>query len=284
MSVPHHAYNSREIGVCELFAMSSARESVVRYELDLFAGEGGERHRNRDGWGIMFAEARDAHLFREAEPAADSALARMVVEREIPCRQLIAHVRRASRGRPMLANTHPFSRVRHGRVQHFAHNGTLHGLEDLPEAAALLAERVGDTDSELAFLLLLAELEHEPDFDAVETRFAIFRRFAGRMRGLGPANFLFYDGGTLFVHADRRTFETPTGLSAPREPGLVVRHFAQESDPGDWRSKGARIGSVHPQTILFASVPLNSKGWQPLERGTTLALRDGRILADGLSS
>lgn len=269
--------------MCELFAMSSAQDSVVRYELDLFAGQGGERHRNRDGWGIMFAEARDAHLFREAEPAADSPLARMVVQREIPCRQLMAHVRRASQGRPLLANTHPFSRVRHGRAHHFAHNGTLHGLEALPQARALLAERVGDTDSELAFLLLLNDLERHPDAEAVDDRFVVFCRFAGRMSALGPANFLFFDGATLFVHADERVYETPTGLSPPREPGRVVRHFVGETEPGSWRSRGARISSVDPQTVLFASVPLNDEGWAPLPRGTALALRDGKVLAESNS-
>ena len=102
--------------MCELFAMSASRPTVVEYTLDRFAAEGGERHRNRDGWGIMFAENRDAHVFREAEPAANSALTRMVIERDIACRHLIAHVRRASKGHPQLANTHPFSRVQAGRL------------------------------------------------------------------------------------------------------------------------------------------------------------------------
>ena len=178
--------------MCELFAMSSAHPATMRCELDAFAAEGGEHHRNRDGWGIMFAEERDAHVFREASPAAGSPLARMVVEHEVACRHLIAHVRRASHGKPMLANTHPFTRVRRGRAQHFAHNGTLLGIEALPEAAALLAERVGDTDSELAFLMLLARLAHEAASDDLHARFACFRRFADDMRVLGPANLLFF--------------------------------------------------------------------------------------------
>ena len=41
--------------MCELFAMSASEPHTVRYELDLFAQEGGEKHRNRDGWGILFA-------------------------------------------------------------------------------------------------------------------------------------------------------------------------------------------------------------------------------------
>ena len=265
--------------MCELFGMSSARPTVLRYELDLFAREGGERHRNRDGWGIAFAEDRDTHLFREAEPAAASALAHMVMSREIPSQTVIAHVRRASQGGKVIANTHPFTRVRHGRVHHFAHNGTLAGIETLEDSGRLLGQRVGDTDSELAFLLLLALLERANTV-TVDARFKVFVAFCETMRQLGPANFLFFDGEILYVHADRRVFETPEGLTPAREPGLVMRHFARESFAGeDWHARGAHIDSLHRNTILLASVPLNDAGWEPVPRGAALGLRNGRVIA-----
>ena len=263
--------------MCELFAMSASRPAVVEYTLDRFAREGGERHRNRDGWGIMFAEDRDAHVFREARPASDSALARMVVDRELPCRHLIAHVRRASRGHPHLANTHPFGRVQNGRMQHFAHNGTLAGIDE--RAAELRAECVGDTDSELAFLILLRSLEgvgHGED--ATAERFARFRAFCAEMVGLGSANFLFHDGETLFAHAHRRIYETPEGLTPPRPPGLCMRHFGREPGRPHWHAEGAHIEDLPRSTILLASAPLNGEGWVELPEGHAMALRDGMIL------
>lgn len=264
--------------MCELFGMSSKAPTVLHYELDLFAREGGERHRNRDGWGIAFAEQRDTRLFREAAPASTSALADMIMAQDIPSKAILAHVRRASRGQRMIANTHPFTRTRMGRVHHFAHNGTLHEIETLPDASPLVNQRVGDTDSELAFLLLLAALDDERS-DALDARFAVFEAFCDRMRELGSANFLFFDGEVLFVHADKRAFELPEGLTEPREPGLVMRHFATEaSRQPEWRSRGAHIASLHPQTILVASVPLNDAGWTALPRGTTLALRNGEVV------
>lgn len=265
--------------MCELFAMSALHPSLVRYELDLFASEGGERHVNRDGWGLMLAEERDAHLYREASPAADSDLARFALNHRIHCHHLISHVRRASRGRPLLANTHPFTRALRGRVAHFAHNGTLHGLENLPEAERLLPERVGDTDSELAFLLLLARIARAPDADRIEGRFKVFTQFCAEMRHLGSANFLFHDGEAIHIHADQRMFETDTGLSAPREPGLVMRHFGGRSAPSSWRGRSLGSPEVHPQTLLFASVPLDCDGWEPLRRGTALVTRHGKVLA-----
>ena len=262
--------------MCELFAMTSARPTVVEYTLDLFAAEGGEKQRNRDGWGIVFAEDRDAHVYREAEPAADSALARMVIERHIPTRHLMAHVRRASKGSLHIANTHPFTRVEDGRAHHFAHNGTLHGIDDL--APELREACVGDTDSEFAFLFLLKSLA-DLGPDETNSRFDRFAEFCQQMSRLGSANFLYFDGTTLFAHAHKRVYETETGL--PRPPGLHIRHFANEPERDSWRSAGAHIADLHDETVLLASVPLNTQGWQPLAEGEVLALRNGAILRRG---
>ncbi len=264
--------------MCELFAMSASVPHDVCYELDLFAAEGGEKHRNRDGWGILFAQDRDAYLFREPEPASTSELSKMVVRDEHPCRHLMAHVRRASAGRPALANTHPFDRVVHGRRHAFAHNGDLKGIEDHSDARECLPHRIGDTDSELAFLMLLARLQAAGSSDAA-ARFDVFARFSAEMRELGSANFLFFDGEYLFVHADRRRFETATGLTEPREPGLNIRSFDDRHTGQKWEAAGASIDEISGPLHLFASVPLDPEGWVPLQRGTAMAVKDGTIAA-----
>ena len=268
--------------MCELFAMSASTPQRVRYELDSFARQGGEANRNRDGWGIYFAEERDGHLFREAAPASDSELAAMVVRREIPCRYLVAHVRRATAGKPLLANTHPFSRVLHARSCVFAHNGELEGIEELAQGRELLPERIGDTDSELAFLMLLARLR-DCAADDVAARFAVFNRFAAEMRELGTANFLFFDGVHLYAHADRRRYDLPDGLSEPREPGLNIASFGKGRKGNAWQTHGASIDAIDPPMCLLASVPLDGNGWEPLKRGTTLLLRDGVVHSQNVS-
>ena len=264
--------------MCELFAMSASVPHTVRYELDLFAAEGGERHRNRDGWGILFAQDRDAYLFREPDPSATSELSRMVVRDERPCKHLMAHVRRASSGKPALANTHPFDRVVMGKRNAFAHNGDLPGIEDCEGAGNLVAHRIGDTDSELAFLLLLERLRGAGSSDG-KTRLDVFIRFASEMRELGSANFLFFDGDRLFVHADRRRYETDSGLTEPREPGLNIRSFDHDDEGDRWDTGGARIDRISGPLHLVASVPLDPDGWEPLARGTVLVLKDGLIAA-----
>lgn len=260
--------------------MSASAPIRARYDLDSFAREGGERHRNRDGWGIVFAEGRDAHYFREPGPAASSPLDRFVREHASPHHTVLAHVRRASVGRRTLANTHPFRRIRQGRPHHFAHNGTLSGLERHPEVVDLLLQRVGDTDSELAFLLLLDRLDRDaPEFSDPGRRFAVFRDFAKDMAELGPANLIFFDGEMLFVHADRRVHETPRGPTRPKPPGLHLLRSVSGSLGNRHDCASARLERMPDHVVLFASVPLSKADWEPLAAGTVAAVRDGRIMA-----
>lgn len=269
--------------MCELFAMSASAPIRARYDLDSFAREGGERHRNRDGWGIVFAEGRDAHYFREPAPAASSPLDRFVREHAAPHHTVLAHVRRASVGGRTLANTHPFRRVRGGRPHHFAHNGTLHRIDRHPEAMPLLAQRVGDTDSELAFLLLLERLDRAaPDPDDPEARFAVFRDFAAEMAALGPANLILFDGETLFVHADRRVHETPQGPTPPQPPGLHILRSVSGSLGRQHDCTGARLEQLPEHVVVFASVPLSDAAWAPMAAGTSVAVREGHIVAQEL--
>ena len=84
--------------MCELFAVSSDQPIRIRYELRAFARRGGGKFRNRDGWGIMFAQHRDAYLFKEPAAASESPLERLVATHAPPARLVIAHVRLATAG------------------------------------------------------------------------------------------------------------------------------------------------------------------------------------------
>ncbi|MDC0886202.1 class II glutamine amidotransferase [Altererythrobacter sp.] len=272
--------------MCELFAMSSRTPSVVSYSLEEFAKHGGQRYSNRDGWGIVFYEDRDAHHFKEPCAAASSDLAQMIAARGRPTKTMISHVRLATAGDPALENTHPFRRIENGRAHHFAHNGDLEGLIDEYDGSELARQTLGDTDSELAFVILmerLAKLECDAasGLAPIDERFDTFASFAGEMASYGSANFLYSDGDALFIHADQRRFENEQGeLEKPsRPPGLNIRHCAKASDKSEWQTDGARIEDLDPQTILVASVPLNDEGWEELPRGCAMALKDGEILA-----
>ncbi len=260
--------------------MSSRSPSLVHYSLNEFSKHGGDRYGNKDGWGIVFFQERDAYWFKEPDPASDSALVDMVACMNRSSRYVMAHVRRASKGDPSLENTHPFRRIRHGKVHHFAHNGTLEGYIERHTGGRLARQCLGDTDSELAFMDLLDRLDKlgagESDVPALDDRFDVFTEFAAEMARHGAANFLYCDGDALFVHAHRRRYETAHGLSEPRAPGLHVRFCMKTGEEGRWSASGADIKDLDPETILFASVPLNETGWEPLPEGCAFLVKHGR--------
>lgn len=266
--------------MCELFAMSSGMPAVVNYSLHEFARHGGDTYGNNSGWGIAYYQDRDALLIKEPKPAADSAWVKFIASQGLESANVIAHVRLATVGVPTLQNTHPFRRVLGGRAQIFAHNGTLKGLHANPVAENCGTTPVGETDSELAFCLLLERMKplwtDRGTTPPVEARLEAFAGFASEMITFGSSNFLYSDGDALFVHAHRRIYEENGVFSEPRAPGLSMRDcFACRQGP-EWACKGLKIGLQDQRTILFASVPLDDQGWEPLPEGTAIAVRAGR--------
>jgi predicted glutamine amidotransferase len=265
--------------MCELFALSARHLAIVDLSLDEFSSHGAPTNRNRDGWGIAYYEGRDVRLVKEAEPAASSDWVRFIESHRLRSHLVVAHIRHATRGRIAFENTQPFVRELGGRAHLFAHNGDLPGVQD----AGLRKGRfrpIGETDSEVAFCGLLADLEDswlrgEPSIDE---RLAVVTRFAHRLRGLGPANFIYADGEIMFVHSDRRC---PAPAQSPRPPGLHV--LERRCAVGANAQPGAGVTVVpHPdeqRVVLVASLPLTDEAWHPLQEGALLAISEGRIVA-----
>ena len=263
----------RDGGVCELFSFSSLFPTRATFSLRTFAEHGGFTSDAADGWGLAFLEGRDARLYKEPAPAADSSWLHFIEERRIPTRLMISHIRRATRGAKTHANAQPFQRELGGRAHVFAHNGDLDGIDTKFSGAARRFQPMGETDSERAFCILLermAPLWVEGATPDLEERRAVFAEFASDMRALGPANFLYCDGDAMFAHGHRRT--RSDGLIAP--PGLWRLERCCETD------RDAPDGAKGPRQhiVLFASVPLSGEDWSPLEEGEIIVVKDGRTL------
>ncbi len=263
--------------MCELLGLSARLPTRLTFSLEIFAAHGGRLDHHSDGWGMAFHEGRDAWLYREPQPAAESPLVRFL-ERCGPASELIvSHIRRATRGSVALCNTHPFARELGGRLHLFAHNG---GFPEVARRLPLQSHRfrpVGQTDSEHAFCLLLERLvplwegDEPPSLDA---RLEIVAGFAAELRALGPANFLYCDGRYLFAHGHRRRQRD----GAIRPPGLwsLVRHCCEP--PERTEAAGVRVEGASQQVALLASVPLSDEAWQPLAEGETVVLERGQIV------
>lgn len=262
--------------MCELFALSSRLPTRATFSLQTFADRGGLGGRSIDGWGIAVYDGRDARLYKEPEPARNSAWLDFITHRRLPAQLLISHIRHATRGRLTLANTQPFGRELGGRMHVFAHNGRLDGVDELFARSNRIFRPLGETDSELAFCLLLERMAMYWRDDLVpspEVRLAVVSSFAAEMRPLGPANFLYSDGELIFAHGHRRI--QSGGIIAP--PGLWCLRRDCAIDADAFKPAGVTIepGHVAQQLTLFASVPLSDEGWRPLAEGELIVVADG---------
>lgn len=258
--------------MCELFSLSSRLPTRAILSLDKFSRRGGLNGATIDGWGLAFYEGLDVRLYKEPERSCDSALLQFIESRRLPSRQILAHIRHAVHGAVTLANTQPFVRELGGRTHVLAHNGRLDGIGDLGAASAGRFRPIGETDSEIAFCLLLERLQPLWSGGAVpplDARLAIVEKFAAELRELGPANFLYADGDALFAHGHERI----QADGAIRPPGLWRLRRCCPFD-ADGESGGGGEGQ---ELVLIASVPLTDEIWTPFAEGEVNVVRDGVV-------
>jgi glutamine amidotransferase len=225
--------------MCELFCLSSGQPATVSFSLERLARHGALGQANVDGWGLAFYDDRDVRLYKEPEPAGESAWLSYILGRDMQTGLAISHIRRASQGGLTHANTQPFTRELAGRMHVFAHNGDLRGLPGLEPNALEVFTPVGQTDSELAFCLLLenlAPLWLRGGPPSADDRLAVVRTFADEMRGRGEANFLYSDGELLFAHAHRAGRSTASTTS-PAFGGSTTR---RPWPPTPWPTTASR--------------------------------------------
>ena len=279
--------------MCELFCLSSRLPTRATFSLKRFAAHGAPDGHNVDGWGVAFHEGRDIRLYKEPEPAGDSPWVTFIERRALSTRLLISHIRRATCGANSHANTQPFARELGGRMHLFAHNG---GFEDIALGFGAPEHRfhpLGETDSEMAFCLLLerlAPLWEGAAAPLLDLRLAAIKAFAAEMRSLGIANFLYSDGEFVFGHGHRRT--QADGIVAP--PGLWVRHRhrAPSGAAGHQSMIAAPEGSgvtIHADDhhhagdaqdmALLASVPVTAGHWRPLAEGEIVVVSAGELVS-----
>jgi predicted glutamine amidotransferase len=113
----------------------------------------------------------------------------------------IAHVRKKTRGRVSLENTHPFVRELWGRHFVFAHNGTIKGVGKFELGRF---RPIGDTDSEIAFCALMHRLDESfseyPESKTAQKKYwNVVARAGAELGAKGTFNFLLGDGKHLFA-------------------------------------------------------------------------------------
>jgi len=263
-----------KVTMCELFALSSRDPATVTLSLDVFAKRGGLTGPHKDGWGIAYYDDGDVTLIRDVAPASESPWTPFVADRQLRSHMVVSHIRKATTGAVCLKNTQPFTRELGGVRHVFAHNGFLNGVEALFDPGNARCRPVGDTDSEIAFCILMNRMAEIWGGDAppsADDRATVFHAFAGRMRDLGPANFLYADGEFLYAHANRR--HQADGEIKP--PGLHTLARTCPVEGGSLADDGFSIGSLNQRVVLFASIPLTDEDWRPLDEGEVVIVGNG---------
>jgi len=262
--------------MCELLALSSHLPTSVKRSLSEFA-----QHRGAaDGWGVAFYDMGDVRLYKEPELAAESQWLAFIQQRRLAASLIMAYIRHATRGMRSLPNTQPFSRELGGQMHVFAHNGRLDSIERDYAGSWTRFQPIGETDSEIAFCILLerlAPLWAGGSIPSLDMRLAVFTQFAADMRILGPANILYSDGDILFVHGHRRM--QMDGSIAP--PGLwrLSRQCECDRDAASPYPGTSFIRDRGKQEVmLFASLPLSDEHWVPLAESEVLAIQYGSLL------
>ncbi|WP_394822645.1 class II glutamine amidotransferase [Pendulispora albinea] len=185
--------------MCELLGMECNVPTDIVFSFSGLALRGGLKGPHADGWGLALYQGKAVRTFLEPCAAANSPLATFVRENPIKTLLAIAHVRKKTRGRVALENTHPFVRELWGRHMVFAHNGTVRGVRKHPIGRF---RPVGDTDSEYAFCVLLHLLERAFPKGYPRSQRALWTKIAelgGRLGRDGTFNFLLGDGRHLFA-------------------------------------------------------------------------------------
>ena len=94
--------------MCQLPGMNCNVPTDICFSFTGFRRRGGAT--DQDGWGIAFFEGRGCRLFLDPVPAVHSPVAELVRNYPIRSTNVVAHIRRATKGVVGLENTHPSMR------------------------------------------------------------------------------------------------------------------------------------------------------------------------------
>ena len=233
---------------------------------------GGSSH--PDGWGIAYYENGNPTVERRATAAFEDLRFSVAAER-VFARTVVAHVRSATVGETVRANTHPYS---YGSWS-FAHNGTVVGFDELAPkieeqtSPALRSLRQGTNDSEATFYWMLsrladAGLDLERPAPKPDRLVEVFGQAVGdlvtaceRLSPEWPAklNFLLTDGRFMLASRWNRDLHWLERVGVHDCEICGVPHIDHDRQ-SEYRA------------VVLASEPITSETWVPVPEGSLVAV------------
>ena len=233
--------------MCELFGFSSVNNAPVN---DLLKEFFSHSIYHPDGWGMAVFHGNFVNLEKEPLPAHKSVYLRERLRHKFEVRNMIAHIRLATRGTMDYENCHPFiMKDNCGRTWTLAHNGTIF---DCPGLDGYFHTQEGHTDSEriLCHIVALVNQRQTRTGRALtaEERFQELDDVVCQISPLNKVNLLIYDSEQFYIHTNYAD-------------SLYIK-----------QTEG---------TAVFSTVPLDKGRWQPVPFTTLLAYKNGREIFRG---
>jgi predicted glutamine amidotransferase len=274
--------------MCRLFGMSTGgpRVQASHWLMDAPRSLRAQSHRMPHGAGLGWFSLGHEPVRDRAPLAAFESPDFALHARNVVSQTFVAHVRDASVGGLTVHNCHPF--VMNDRL--FAHNGVVKGRQELLSwlTEVECAHVAGETDSELVFAYLTAEIRRRGD--TTEGIVEAVRRIGDELP-VFSLNLLLAESGRLWALRYPASNElwvlspgvggvsgpaSTAGLANPAKPALSVlpANAAGLDGTGDGANGDGRMGVP---AVVVASEPMDDRpGWRPLEPGELL-------IVDGLS-
>jgi predicted glutamine amidotransferase len=229
--------------MCDLFALSAAKNYSVPKSLPIFAVKAG---RNMDGWGIGYFKKDRAYVEKSAarayhEGRLHDSFQRLA--RVISSKFIIAHVRLRTSGPIDECHAHPFVARLNGQDWIFAHNGKAPAIESYRSKTVHLDDAVSDSARTFEYLLdgIVARQKSRQDVPC------LFSVVAETSRQLieeypGSYNYLLTNGWVLFAFSNHRQFLL-LKESQNLEGGLLLTTVERGLSGENWARVARQTGS-----------------------------------------
>lgn len=252
--------------MCQLLGMNCNTPTDITFSFEGFRRRAGLTDCHTDGFGIAFFEGKGVRIFRDNRPGASSPMADLVSQYRIKSFNVIAHIRKATRGDVNLENTHPFIRELWGENWVFAHNGTVEGIEICPNSHY---QPIGTTDSEAVFCCLVGRLKNRfPQKPSEREIFDSIVEFTSEIADKGVFNFILSNGEWMIARCSTNLHyvcrKAPFG-TALRDDDVMIdfREYTTDSDK---------------VTIITTQPLTKNENWVKMKNGGYVFFKEGDVL------
>jgi glutamine amidotransferase len=255
--------------MCQLLGMNCNVPTDICFSFRGFHQRGGRTGDHADGFGVAFFEGPGCRMFVDARPAVNSPVAELIANYPIRSQNVIAHIRKATKGEVALVNTHPFMRELWGRYWIFAHNGT---LENFHPDFGNHYRPVGTTDSEqaLCYLLDTLRLRYPEGQPPLPELYGTMATLSAEIARYGRFNYILSNGDYLFAHCtDNLTYVL-------RHAPFATAHLKDQDIEVDF----SEVTTPMDRIAVIATEPLtDNETWTKFAPGKLLAFQDGAPLS-----